>query len=72
LCPACVREIPQDGRGRPDADLTADMDEEEKAAWTEFEAQLDDYTRQYKAALGKFLDSKGYKRKTAAKPQPQR
>lgn len=48
------------------------MDEEEKEAWVEFEAQLDDYIAQYKAALGKFLDSKGYKRKTAAKPQPQR
>ena len=48
------------------------MDEEEKEAWVEFEAQLDDYIAQYKAALGKFLDSKGYKRKTAAMPQPQR
>jgi hypothetical protein len=45
------------------------MDEEEKEAWVEFEAQLDDYIAQYKAALGKFLESKGHSRKTAAKPQ---
>jgi hypothetical protein len=44
------------------------MTEEEKEAWAEFEAQLDDYIEQYKAAIGKFLESKGYRRKTAAKP----
>jgi hypothetical protein len=53
-----------------DAKLTADMDEEEKAAWAEWKKTFaDPYIEQYTAALGKFLESKGYTRRTAAKPR---
>jgi len=46
-----------------------DLAELEKEAWAEFEAQLDDYISQYKAALEKFLEEKGNKRKGGGKPK---
>lgn len=44
--------------------------------WKEIDAELDDYINQWKEALRKHLEAKGYRRKAGGKrrrkPQPQR
>ena len=49
--------------------LPPDVPPELENEYREWQRQLDDYIAQWKAEMGKFLESKGYKRKAGGKPQ---
>ena len=61
-----VAEVAGRGVATP---LPPDVPPELENEYREWQRQLDDYIAQWKAEMGKFLESKGYKRKAGGKPQ---